>query len=74
MDIDPATLRVKVACLERLLAEDDAEAIKAFEEADAMFSAAFGERTGEIRKLVKEYRFEEALRALREAAGARAPM
>jgi two-component system sensor histidine kinase/response regulator len=74
MEVDPAALRVKVAGLERLLAEDNVEAIKAFDEADALFSAAFGERTGEIRKLVKGYRFEEALRALREAAAVRAPL
>jgi N-acetylglucosamine kinase-like BadF-type ATPase len=66
--VDLAALHARVAELQRLLAEGDAAAINIFEEAVALFSAAFGTRAEEIRTLVKGYRFAEALHASREAS------
>jgi two-component system sensor histidine kinase/response regulator len=68
--VDVSALRATVAGLDRLLAEDDMAAVAAFDEAAAVLHAAYGKRATEIGELVKGYQFEEALRALREAAAA----
>jgi hypothetical protein len=44
------------------------EAIDAFEAAAPMLSTAFGPRADAIKELVRDYCFEDALVALREAA------
>jgi two-component system, sensor histidine kinase and response regulator len=69
--IDASALRVTVAGLDRLLAEDDMAAVKAFEDAAPALQAAYGKRASDIAELIKGYRFDEALRALREAVAAR---
>ena len=68
--VDPEALRAAVERIERLLEQDDIEAVAALDAAAPLLAAAFGGRATALRKLVKGYRFEEALAALREAAGA----
>jgi HPt (histidine-containing phosphotransfer) domain-containing protein len=67
--VDPQALRAAIERIERLLEQDDVEAVAALDAAAPLLAAAFGERASSLRKLVKGYRFEEALAALREAAG-----
>ncbi len=69
-EVDGEALRAAVERLERLLEQDDIEAVGALDAAAPLLAAAFGERAAPLRKLVKGYRFEEALAALREAAAA----
>ena len=72
--VDPEALRVAVARLGDLLSQDAVEAIDVFDGSAPLLAAAFGARAAEIRKLLKGYRFEDALAVLREAAaGARPP-
>ena len=71
--VDPEALRAAVERIERLLEQDDVEAVGALDAAAPLLAAAFGERAAALRKLVKGYRFEEALAALREAAGGERP-
>jgi two-component system, sensor histidine kinase and response regulator len=66
--VDPEALRSAVTRLEELLSQDAVEAIDVFDREAPLLTAAFGERAAEIRKLVKGYRFEEALAALRGAS------
>ena len=61
-------LRDAVQRLEELLAQDALEAIDVFEAAAPMLKTAFGERADQIGQLVKDYRFEDALVALRASA------
>ena len=61
-------LLAAVRRLEELLAEDALEAIDAFDAAAPILVAAFGERGVRIGQLVKDYCFEDALAALRDAA------
>jgi len=65
-------LRAAVERIERLLEQDDIEAVGALDAVAPLLRAAFGERAVALHTLVKGYRFEEALAALREADG-RAP-
>ncbi len=51
--------------LEELLSQDAVEAIDVFDKEAPLLTAAFGDRAAEIRKLVKGYRFEDALAVLR---------
>jgi len=67
--VDPEALRAAVGRIERLLEQDDVEAVTALDVAAPLLAAAFGERAAAIRKLVKAYRFDEALAALRAAEG-----
>ena len=67
--VDRAALAAAVAALEELLSSGAAEAIDAFEAAKPILAAAFGDRSGQIGKLVRGYRFEDALAALREMVG-----
>jgi two-component system sensor histidine kinase/response regulator len=67
--VDSAALAAAVAALEELLSSGAAEAIDAFEAARPIFAAAFGDRSEQIGKLVRGYRFEDALAALREMVG-----
>jgi two-component system sensor histidine kinase/response regulator len=69
---DASVVQATVEHLDRLLSEDDMASLEMFESAEAMLSAAFGERAEEIRAHIKSYRFEEALRELRAATGPRA--
>ena len=71
--VDPEALRAAVARIEGLLEQDDVEAVGALDEAAPLLAAAFGERAAALRKLVKGYRFEDALAALREAAAGERP-
>jgi two-component system sensor histidine kinase/response regulator len=64
--VDAKVLAAAVGRLDRLLSSDAAEAVDAFEAAGPILAAAFGERAGQIGKLVRSYQFEEALAALRE--------
>ena len=66
-------LLAAVRRLEELLAEDALEAIDAFDAAAPMLMAAFGERAGPVGQLVKDYSFEDALAALRDAASSSTP-
>ena len=66
--VDPRALRDAVQRLEELLAQDAMEAIDVFEAAAPMLETAFGERADQIGQLVKDYRFEDALVALRASA------
>jgi len=66
--VNPQALRDAVERIERLLEQDDVEAVAALDAAAPLLTAAFGERATALRKLVKGYRFEDALAALREAA------
>jgi PAS domain S-box-containing protein len=65
---DPQVLAAAVQRLELLLSEDAVEAVDVFDECRPLLTAAYGERAGEIRRLIKGYRFEEALALLRTAA------
>jgi two-component system sensor histidine kinase/response regulator len=65
--VDAEALSAAAARLQRLLSEDAIEAIDAFEAAEPMLKAAFGERADRIGKLVRDYCFEDALVALQEA-------
>ncbi len=67
--VDPDALATAVAGLEQLLSREAVEAIDAFEAAKPILAAAFGDRSAPIGKLVRSYRFEDALAALREIAG-----
>ena len=69
--VDPEALRGAIERIERLLEQDDVEAVAALDAAAPLLAAAFGERAGVLRKLVKGYRFEEALAALRDASAQR---
>ncbi len=66
---DPDALAAAVAGLEQLLSREAVEAIDAFEAARPILIAAFGDRSAQIGKLVRGYRFEDALAALREMVG-----
>jgi two-component system sensor histidine kinase/response regulator len=68
MSVEPAALAAAVAELEELLSSEAVEAIDAFEAARPILAAAFGDRSGQIGELVRGYRFEDALAALRELA------
>ena len=65
MLIDPNALAAVVGQLEELLSNDSPEAVNAFERERPILTAAFGERAAEIGTLIRRYRFEDALRALR---------
>jgi two-component system sensor histidine kinase/response regulator len=67
--VDPDALAGAISRLEQLLSREAVEAIDAFEAAGPLLTAAFGERAGRVGKLVRGYRFEDALAALREIAG-----
>jgi two-component system, sensor histidine kinase and response regulator len=69
--VDPEALRTAVARIEGLLEQDDIEAVAALDAAAPLLAAAFGERASALRTLVKGYRFEDALAALREAVALR---
>jgi hypothetical protein len=49
-----------------LLSSDAAEAIDTFEATAPILAPAFGERAAKIGEPVRDYRFEDALAALRE--------
>jgi two-component system, sensor histidine kinase and response regulator len=66
--VDPEVLAAAVAHLDQLLSREAVEAIDAFEAARPIFASAFGERAGQIGKLVRGYRFEDALVVLRDLA------
>ena len=63
-------LEAAVRRLEELLSQDDMEAVDVFDAAAPMLTAAFGERAGRVGTLVRDYCFEDALAALREAVNA----
>jgi two-component system sensor histidine kinase/response regulator len=66
--VEPDTLAAAVERLEQLLSREAVEAIKAFETAGPILAEAYGERAAQIGKLVRRYRFEDALAALRDVA------
>jgi two-component system sensor histidine kinase/response regulator len=66
---DPDALHAAVERLTELLSQGAMEAIDAFDASAPLLTSAFGERASRIGKLVKDYCFEDALAALREAAG-----
>jgi len=66
---DPDALNAAVERLEELLSQDAVEAIDVFDASAPLLTSAFGERASRIGTLVKDYCFEDALVALREAAG-----
>jgi two-component system sensor histidine kinase/response regulator len=68
VSVEPDALAAAVAQLEQLLSSGAGEAIDAFEEAEPILVGAFGERATEIGKLVRDYRFEDALAELRDVA------
>ena len=63
--VDPHALAAAVGRLEQLLSNDAAEAVDAFETERPILTAAFGERAATIGTLIRRYRFEDALTALR---------
>ena len=65
--IDPQALDDAVQRLDRLLSQDAVEALDVFVVSQPLLAAAYGERTGEIGRLLKGYRFEDALAVLRAA-------
>ena len=65
--IDRQALDDAVQRLDRLLSEDAVEALDVFVASQPLLAAAYGERTGEIGRLLKGYRFEDALAVLRAA-------
>jgi two-component system, sensor histidine kinase and response regulator len=65
----PDALRAAVERLETLLLQDAVEAIDAFDASAPLLTSAFGEHASRIGALVKDYCFEDALVALRQAAG-----
>ena len=64
---DEEALSAAVARLDDLLAHESVEAIDAFEAAKPILVAALGERASHIGTLVRGYRFEDALAALRQS-------
>jgi two-component system, sensor histidine kinase and response regulator len=66
--VDAQALAATVQRLEVLLSQDAVEALDAFDACRPLLTAAYGARASEIGRLVKGYRFEEALTALRAAA------
>jgi hypothetical protein len=69
--VDPRALADAVQRLDVLLSQDAVEAAEVFDACQPVLAAAYGDRAGEIGRLVKRYRFEEArdlLRAAREDA------
>jgi two-component system sensor histidine kinase/response regulator len=66
--VDREALRATLEHLEALLSQDAMEAVDAVEAAAPMLATAFGPRADGIKKLVRDYCFEDALVALREAA------
>jgi two-component system sensor histidine kinase/response regulator len=66
--VDSGAVRAAVERLEQVLSQDAVEAIDVFQAAAPILAAAFGERAERVGKLVRSYRFEDALAALREAA------
>jgi PAS domain S-box-containing protein len=66
--VDPEAVRVAVERITGLLEQDDVEAVAALDAAWPLVAAAFGERAAALRKLVRSYRFGEALAALRDSA------
>jgi PAS domain S-box-containing protein len=66
--LDPEALATAIAKIEALLEQDDVEALGALDRAAPLLTAAFGDRATALRKLVRAYRWEDALAALREAA------
>jgi len=66
--VDPEALRAAVERLEALLLEGAMESIDAFEVAAPMLATAFGPRADAIKGLIRDYCFDDALAALREAA------
>ena len=66
--IDPQALTVVVQRLDLLLSQDSVEAGEVFDAYRPQLTAAYGDRAEEIGRLVKKYRFEDALEALRAAA------
>jgi two-component system sensor histidine kinase/response regulator len=69
--VDPGQLQAAVERIERMLEQDDPDAVRAFDEAAPLLISAFGDRAASVRKLAKGYRFDEALAALRQAAAER---
>jgi two-component system, sensor histidine kinase and response regulator len=68
---DPAALAGEVRDMARLLAQDDAAAVKLLERVGPMLAAAGqGEPARQLRRLLAQYDFEGALDELREAATA----
>ena len=65
--VDRQALEDAVQRLDRLLSQDAVEAIDLFVASQPLLAAAYGERTGEIGRLLTGYRFEDALAALRAA-------
>jgi two-component system sensor histidine kinase/response regulator len=63
--IDRQALDDAVQRLDRLLSQDAAEALDVFVASQPLLAAAYGERMGEIDRLLKGYRFEDALAVLR---------
>jgi two-component system sensor histidine kinase/response regulator len=63
--VDPEALAAAIGRLDQLLSTDAAEAVDAFEMERPILTAAFGERAAQIGTLIRRYRFEEALDALR---------
>jgi two-component system, sensor histidine kinase and response regulator len=66
---DADALHAAVQRLEELLSQDAVEAIDVFDASAPLLTSAFGERATRVGALVKDYCFEEALVALRKAAG-----
>ena len=65
--IDIQALGDAVRQLDRLISEDAVEAVDVFAAAQPLLAAAYGDRAGEIGRLLERYRFEEALAVLRAA-------
>ena len=63
--IDRQALDDAVQRLDRLLSQDAVEALDVFVASQPLLAAAYGERTEEIGRLLKGYRFEDALAVLR---------
>jgi two-component system sensor histidine kinase/response regulator len=65
--VDPHALEQAVQRLDGLMSEDAIEALDVFEACRPLIAAAYGERAGEIGRLLKDYRFDDALVVLRAA-------
>jgi CheY-like chemotaxis protein len=65
--LDWDLVRPRIARLELLLSDDDAEASELFTESQDLLAAGLGSASGPIRECLRNYDFEAALALLREA-------
>ncbi|KJR40182.1 PAS/PAC sensor hybrid histidine kinase, partial [Candidatus Magnetoovum chiemensis] len=67
LEIDSSDIDNAVAKIEKLLADDDAEAADVFAKSAALLRTAFGEAVKDIERAIQNFDFEKALSVLQKA-------